>query len=711
MNWDTVLVANRGEIACRVIRAARALGLRSIAVFSEADREAPHVKFADDAVYLGPAEASQSYLNLDKLMDAARRSGAGAIHPGYGFFSENPALPERCRASGITWIGPSPEAIRLMGDKRAARIAVAERGVPCVPGYDGEDQSDERLMSEAERIGFPLMVKASMGGGGKGMRLVHSLGEVHAALQTARREATAAFGDGSLILERAIINPKHIEVQVFADQHGSVVHLGERECSLQRRHQKVIEEAPSPALTPELRLKMGEAAVEVARSVEYVGAGTVEFLLDTSGSFYFLEMNTRIQVEHPVTEEVYGVDLVAWQIQVARGEALPYTQAELNARLSGHAIEARIYAEDPAQGFMPQAGPVLRWTPPQGEGIRVDDGIGAEVSSSYDPMLAKVIAYGPTRDVARLRLLRALEQMVLLGPNHNLAFLKWLLGTPEFIEGSAHTRTIDDTLQPRARQLPPGWTQALAAVALSAPHTQRVEGSSSLIDGWGSAARSSWPVFVSLDVEGYQLPESQPEEEPQSTTSTTQDLRSHAQVWQVTQRGLGRFSAALKSDPQQLVTHEAETPMTYEFENLRWSDDLQELSFSLEGMNHRQNAHIIRPVNQPHQVSLLSAEGHQLRFTDQTYVIAPPEGSEGGDHRVRAPMSGKVIAVCCEVGQHVHQGDTLLILEAMKLEHQITAPMGGIVAELSAVEGDQVSPKQQLVELEADGQSSATDET
>ena len=606
MSWDTVLVANRGEIACRVIRAARSLGLRSVAVFSEVDREAPHVQLADDAICLGPAEAAQSYLNLDKLMEAARRSGAGAIHPGYGFFSENPALPERCQDAGITWIGPSPAAIRLMGDKRAARIAVAERGVPCVPGYDGEDQSDERLMTEAERIGFPLMVKASMGGGGKGMRLVHNLSDVHAALQTARREATAAFGDGSLILERAIINPKHIEIQVFADAHGAVVHLGERECSLQRRHQKVIEEAPSPALSPELRAKMGEAAVEVARSVEYLGAGTVEFLLDASGSFYFLEMNTRIQVEHPVTEEVYGVDLVAWQIQVARGEALPYTQTELSERLDGHAIEARIYAEDPAQGFMPQAGPVLRWSPPTGEGIRVDAGVGTEVSSSYDPMLAKVVAHGPTREVARLRLIRALEQLVLFGPNHNLAFLKWLLRASEFIEGSAHTRTIDDTLQPEARVAPSGRTQALAAVVLSAPDTQRAGGSSSLIDGWGSVLRSSWPVFVSLDLEGFQRSEV-PSEDEASATSSAQGARGQAQVWQVTQCGQGHFSATLKSDPLNLLPHQAETPTTYDFEDLHWSDDLSEITFSLEGRSYRESVHISRPSGEPHQLSLLSA--------------------------------------------------------------------------------------------------------
>jgi geranyl-CoA carboxylase alpha subunit len=706
MSWDTILIANRGEIACRIIRAARSLGLRSVAVYSETDRQAPHVQLADDAVYLGPAEASQSYLNLDKIINAARQSGAGAIHPGYGFFSENPALPERCKAEGITWIGPSAEAIKLMGDKRAARIAVAQRDVPCVPGYDGDDQSDERLITEAERIGFPLMVKASMGGGGKGMRLVHSLDEVSDSLQAARREAAAAFGNGSLILERAIINPKHIEVQVFADQYGEVVHLGERECSLQRRHQKVIEEAPSPALTPSLRSAMGEAAVEVARSVQYLGAGTVEFLLDMSGSFYFLEMNTRIQVEHPVTEEVYRVDLVAWQIQVSRGEPLPYTQAELNARLSGHAIEVRIYAEDPAQNFMPQAGPILRWLPPSGLGIRVDAGIGVEVSSSYDPMLAKVIAHGPTRDIARLRLLRALEQLVLFGPNHNLAFLKRLLRSTDFIDGTAHTRTIDDDLKPDTRPTPPSWMQGLAAVALSAPHSSYTDSPQPLVDGWGSALRSTWPVFVSLDLEGFQRPELQTDETISSPNDTPPSVDEYRQVWQITQRSRTQFSAELKQDPLQIASVASETPTIYHFEDLSWNDDATVLSFTMDGMILRQNAHIERPKGQPHQLSLQSPEGHQLRFVDHTYVIAPPKEAEGGDNRVRAPMSGKVIAVCCELGQAVRQGDTLLILEAMKLEHQIVAPINGIISELCAAEGDQVSAKQQLIELHIDEHTS-----
>ena len=693
MSPDTVLIANRGEIACRVIRAVRSLGLRSVAVYSDADRDAPHVKLADQAVYLGPTHVAESYLNLDKLIDAAKQTQAGAIHPGYGFFSENPALPERCEAEGITWVGPSAEAIRLMGDKRAARLAVAERNVPCVPGYDGDDQSDERLLKEAERVGFPLMVKASMGGGGKGMRLVESLDQVAQSLEAARREAAAAFGDGSLILERAIIHPKHIEVQVFGDQNGDVVHLGERECSLQRRHQKVIEEAPSPAIDAQLRAAMGKAAIEVARAVDYVGAGTVEFLLDASGAFYFLEMNTRIQVEHPVTEAVYGVDLVAWQIKVARGESLPLSQEAIDERLSGHAIEARIYAEDPAQNFMPQAGPVLLWQPAQGEGIRVDAGVGSEVSSAYDPMLAKIIAHGPTRETARRRLLKALDDSLFFGPNHNIAFLKGLLQEAIFIDGSAHTRSIDETLQPTERKQPQAWLQGLAAVLLSTP----AKANSGLIDGWGSTQRGHWPVRLELDLEGFEAPD------PEAANET-------AQCWQVTQLASDRFRAVLTADPLGLADHDGDEPLSYEFDHVEVDPVAHTCRYTLGGINQRQGVLLERSQGQPKRVCLLSPEGHQLRFSDTTYTLSASLDSDEADHRVRAPMSAKVVKVLCEQGQQVAQGDTLLILEAMKLEHRILAPMDGVIAELTANEGDQVSPKQQLAELAAGADSTASAE-
>ena len=695
MTIGTVLVANRGEIACRIFRSVRALGLRTVAVYSEADAEAPHVLQADEAICLGPAAASESYLNLDRIMEAARQSGADAIHPGYGFFSENPDLPERCQKAGLTWIGPPTEAIRLMGDKRAARLAVAARGVPCVPGYDGEVQSDERLLKEAQRIGFPLMVKASMGGGGKGMRLVHDLEGVPDALQTARREAAAAFGDGSLILERAVVEPKHVEVQIFADGQGSVVHLGERECSLQRRHQKVIEEAPSPALDESLRARMGTAAVEVARAVDYVGAGTVEFLLDADGSFYFLEMNTRIQVEHPVTEAIYDVDLVAWQIQIADGAALPFDQETLDQRRSGHAMEARLYAEDPAQNFLPQAGPVHRWIPPSGLGIRVDDGLGRQVSSDYDPMLAKVIAHGPDRETARRRLLRALEGTVFFGPNHNIAFLRRLLEAPPFIDGSAHTQTIDQHFMPPARPLPESWIQALAAVLVSAPSLDSEPADSVHSDGWSTGLANPWPVRVEVDTQGYQVP-------------GEENVSQAFLEWQITPRSRHHFQALLKADPSGLIDGSEETP-SFELRDLRLIADGQACSATINGNNRRLTFH--RAVNDPkrRRLWLETPTGDQLRCVDRTYHLS--QGAEEGDsdQRISAPMNAKVISVRCAPGDAVNKGDTLLILEAMKLEHQINAPFPGVIAELYVAEGDQVSPQQQLAEIQREVDQDTSD--
>jgi geranyl-CoA carboxylase alpha subunit len=443
MAFSKVLIANRGEIACRVIRSAKALGYRTVAVYSDADAQALHVQLADEAVHIGPAKVADSYLRIDAILEACRKSGADAVHPGYGFLSENEAFATACADNGITFIGPTPKAIELMGSKRLSKIAMIEAGVPCVPGYEGADQSDAVFVREADRIGFPVMVKASAGGGGRGMRLVHAREELPAALATARSEAKNAFGSGELILEKAVIAPRHVEIQVFGDTHGNCVYLGERDCSIQRRHQKVVEEAPCPVMTPELRRRMGGAAVAAAKSVEYVGAGTVEFLLDAEGNFYFLEMNTRLQVEHPVTELVTGLDLVEWQLRVANGEKLPLAQDEIT--LTGAAIEVRLYAEDPGHNFLPQTGPVLRWIPADLPGVRIDHGMytGGEVSPHYDPMVAKVIAYGKTRtDAARL-LARAVEDSVLLGVNNNKRFLANLLRHPVFVSGDTSTAFID----------------------------------------------------------------------------------------------------------------------------------------------------------------------------------------------------------------------------------------------------------------------------
>jgi len=401
---ETVLIANRGEIACRIIRTCRRLGMRTIAIYSDVDASARHVRMADEAIHVGPSPSSESYLVMEAIINAARRTGADAIHPGLGFLAENSDFAQACADAGLIFIGPTPAAIAAMGNKHAARALVERFGVPVLPGYGGDDQAQDTLRQEAERIGWPLMVKAAAGGGGKGMRLVQRPADLDDACAAARREARQAFGSDELILERALLAPRHIEFQIFGDQHGNLIHLGERECSIQRRHQKVIEETPSLALSPELRIFMGEAAVAAGRAVNYSNAGTVEFLLDRDGRFYFLEINTRLQVEHPVTESVTGLDLVEWQMLIAEGQALPLCQEEV--RMSGYAIEARLYAENPANDFLPVTGEIVHWCEPEGEGIRVESGIqsGDQVSIFYDPMLAKIIAHGPDRATASRRL-------------------------------------------------------------------------------------------------------------------------------------------------------------------------------------------------------------------------------------------------------------------------------------------------------------------
>ena len=443
-NFNSILIANRGEIACRVIRTAKKLGYRTVAVYSDADAGAPHVKLADDAVRIGSGPVGESYLVPELILQAAASSGAESIHPGYGFLSENAAFAEAVESAGLVFIGPTREAIDVMGNKAESKRRMIEAGVPCVPGYEGHDQSDKTLIAEGLKIDLPLMVKAAAGGGGRGMRLVHDQADLANAIKLARAEAEGAFGSGELILEKAIIEPRHVEIQVFADTFGNTVHLGERDCSVQRRHQKVIEEAPCPIMTPELREKMGQSAIDAAKSVNYRGAGTVEFLLDDSGFFYFLEMNTRLQVEHPVTELITGLDLVALQISVAQGEPLDFSQADLD--LEGHAIEVRLYTEDPSQDFLPASGPVDLWAPASGVGVRIDDGIstGQAISPFYDPMVAKVIGYGPTREAARLRLIGALKETVLFGTPSNKDFLIQCLEKQSFIDGAATTAFIGE---------------------------------------------------------------------------------------------------------------------------------------------------------------------------------------------------------------------------------------------------------------------------
>ena len=490
--FDTVLVANRGEIAVRILRTARSLGYRTVAVYSDADASAPHVQVADLAVRIGPGPVAESYLSVERLLEAAAKTGAGAVHPGYGFLAENAGFARACAQAGLTFVGPPEPAIALMGDKVQAKRRMIDAGVPTAPGYHGTDQDPERLMTEASAIGVPLLVKAVAGGGGRGMRKVTELAQLSEAIASARSEAASAFGNGDLFLERLVEGARHIEIQVFADTHGNVLHLHERECSAQRRHQKIIEEAPSAVVGDALRRTMGAAAVAAARAIDYVGAGTVEFLLDDDQQFYFLEMNTRLQVEHPVTELITGFDLVAWQLAVAAGERLPVTQGEIPLR--GHAIEARLYAEDPEAGFLPQVGRIELWSPARGDGVRVDAGVqtGTEVSPYYDPMLAKVIAHGPTRADAIRRLRSALRSTSALGVTTNRAFLLELLGSDEFATAAIKTDTIDRdwaggrTPEPVSDRL---W--ALAAVVAS-----HEESTWSPAGPWRSSGSAAWPVLL-----------------------------------------------------------------------------------------------------------------------------------------------------------------------------------------------------------------------
>lgn len=650
--FHKVLVANRGEIACRVIRTAQSLGFDTVAVFSEADRHAPHVQLADQAVCIGPATVSESYLRADAILEACRKTGADAVHPGYGFLSENSAFAAACEEAGIVFIGPPQTAIELMGSKRLSKIAMLEADVPCIPGYEGADQSEDTLIREARRMGFPLMLKASAGGGGRGMRLVSDEQDLPAQIKTASSEAKNAFGSGELILEKALIEPRHIEIQVFADQHGNAVYLGERDCSVQRRHQKVVEEAPSPFVDEDLRQRMGKAAVQAALSCNYVGAGTVEFLVDQDRNFYFLEMNTRLQVEHPVTELITGQDLVAWQIRVAAGQKLPLSQDAIS--LKGHAIEVRLYAEDPAQNFMPQTGQIKRWRFAEQEGLRVDDGIceGQWVTPHYDPMLAKVIAWGEDRSEAIRRLLRSLQKLRLFGVTSNQFFLSRILAHPAFQRGEATTAFI-----PQHMEGDPSLTRADAdpvAIALSAIilcHQQYPDKSS--LHQWWSANVSPWVVKL------------QDGEKQRSVT-----VLPKADGYEVSLSG--------ESDP-------------IRFGTTRSSDE--QVAFEHEGI-HQQAAFLCEGA----RIFLLH-QGRTWQFEDCTHQ---PSGAleSGGSGQVKASMDGAIVDVLVEAGQTVRKGETVVILEAMKMEHPLKADCDGTVSELSVKPGDQVRVRQILVTIE-----------
>ncbi len=645
--FNKILIANRGEIACRIQRTAQTLGYRTVALYSDADTNAPHVQMADEAIHIGPAPVNQSYLNIPAILEAAHRTGANAIHPGYGFLSENPEFARACQAAGLTFIGPSPEAIELMGSKRLSKIAMLNAGVPCIAGYQGPDQDDQTLQREAVRIGYPLMIKASAGGGGRGMRLVHNPDTLLEQLRTARSEALNAFGSAELILEQALIEPRHVEVQLFGDTHGNLIYLGERDCSIQRRHQKVIEEAPCPVMTAELRQAMGEAALKAGRAVNYVGAGTVEFLLDHDGQFYFLEMNTRLQVEHPVTELITGLDLVDWQLQIAAGLPLPLRQEDVT--LSGHAMEVRLYAEDPAQGFLPQTGDVMRWEP--AAGVRIDHGVceGQRISPFYDPMLGKIIAHGATREEARRKLLRAVEDCVLLGVCSNQGLLAELLKHPGFVAGNFSTGFIGEHFNDIARPAPTPEELGLAA-ALFYQHSANTHRSG--LPGWRNNANVPWTYRLAVQDEAKAI-----------SVSLLADDCLQVEV-----------------DQHAIEIHLLDT-------DGRWA------TVVVNGIRRRVAYHL-----EGTQLWLATTSGG-LCIANHTQVVANRQ-IETCNGTVKAPMDGAIVEVRVSEGDTVSKGQLLLVLEAMKMEHPLKAGIDGVVKRIQVVAGDQVRNRQVLLEIE-----------
>ncbi|KZX59063.1 3-methylcrotonyl-CoA carboxylase [Halioglobus sp. HI00S01] len=648
-----LLIANRGEIAVRVIRTARDMGYRTVAVYSEADANALHVSEADQAVCIGPAAVNESYLVADNILKAARLTGADAIHPGYGFLSENADFSRACEDAGIVFIGPRPDAIELMGSKRLSKIAMIEAGVPCIPGYQDADQSDDTLLAKAADIGFPLMVKASAGGGGRGMRLVFEASELAEQIRTARSEAESAFGSGELILERAVLEPRHVEIQVFADEHGNAAYLGERDCSIQRRHQKVVEEAPSPFVDPQLRQRMGEAAVNAAKACNYRGAGTVEFLVDKDKNFYFLEMNTRLQVEHPVTELITGQDLVAWQLKVASGEQLPLTQDEVS--LSGHAVEVRLYAEDPRNNFMPQTGTVRLWEYPERAGLRMDHGIqqGQEVSPFYDPMIAKVIAYGSDRAEAIRRLASAVQDTQLLGMNNNKLFLQNVLRHEVFAQGEATTAFIEQHFSADISmdQKKPGEaTLARAALLFQAQATAAGPGSDA---SWHNPAAAATTYQLAFD--------------------------GQAQAIAITE-GNGSYEVAVEEERHSLtLVALSDSECVYIDNGVRES-----MRFAFAG----------------HTLYLDDGTGHFI-IEDVTYQPAAAAGGAGSG-QLKASMDGAIVDVLVTEGDTVEAGQTLVVLEAMKMEHALKAGISGIVTAISCETGQQVKSKQLLATIEGE---------
>ena len=662
--FDKILIANRGEIACRVIKTARRMGIKTVAVYSEADANARHVRMADEAVLIGPADVKESYLVIDKIIGAARQTGAQAIHPGYGFLSENEDFCHACDEAGIVFIGPPVAAIHAMGSKSEAKKIMGAAGVPLTPGYHGDDQDPELLKREADDIGYPVLIKAAAGGGGKGMRLVEKSEDFHDLLGSCKREAISSFGDQHVLIEKYLTRPRHIEIQVFGDTQGNCVYLFERDCSVQRRHQKVLEEAPAPGMTPERRAAMGQAAVDAAKAVGYVSAGTVEFIANQDGTFYFMEMNTRLQVEHPVTEMITGLDLVEWQLRVASGEPLPLAQEQLQIR--GHALEARIYAEDPDKGFLPSTGKLLHLSPPaENLHVRVDTGVeeGDEISPHYDPMIAKLIVWDQNRDRALARMLQALAEYRVAGVSNNISFLSRLTACPAFANADLDTGLIEREkayLFPEAKATPIEVWQ-VAALAELLREANR---------GAAKARRDEDPLSPWHARDGWRL-----------NASAKRDLIFRLGEEQQT------VNVAYRADGYTLTVNGKSVEARGEL------NDRGLLRVELDGM--RMDATVVAANEKRHV--FFHGRAWQLSNVDPLHYSGEGGGAEGG---LLAPMPGKVISLIAKEGVAVEKGAPLLILEAMKMEHTINAPAAGTVKAFRFMVGDQVGDGDELVEFE-----------
>jgi len=671
--FDKILIANRGEIACRVAATARRLGIRTVAVYSDVDARALHVALCDEAIRIGPAPPRESYLNGAAIIDAAKRSGAQAIHPGYGFLSENETFAADCARAGVVFIGPPPAAIAAMGSKSAAKAIMARAGVPIVPGYHDDDQDQALLAREAARIGFPVLIKATAGGGGKGMKVAASAAEFAGALASAQREAKASFGDDRMLIERCLRAPRHIEIQVFADTHGSVVHLFERDCSVQRRHQKVLEEAPAPGMDEARRRAMGDAATAAAKAIGYVGAGTVEFIAEQDGTFYFMEMNTRLQVEHPVTEMITGLDLVEWQLRVAAGEPLPCAQSAL--AIDGHAIEARIYAEDPDRGFLPSIGRITHWRMPAAtEDVRVDTGFreGDDVSPFYDPLLAKVIAWGNDREHARAALLRALDQCEVTGVTTNVAFLERVVAHEAFASGRLDTGLIDahrDVLLAPSSAAP---RRALIAAAIA--DYRAIERAARASAARSSDAHSPWD----------------------RTDAWWNGTTTH-RIAVTLADGSGEHTVTIKPNADGSLAVGGDVDAGTVQADAR--DGRLFITPQRDG-GAQGDAGYAATVVREGDVLYVFSPGARARLT-RVDRLAHADDDSGHAGHLAAPMSGTVVAVLVKPGDAVEKGAALVVLEAMKMEHTIAAPAAGIVVAVNFGVGDRVAEGADLVDVEA----------